>query len=1083
MEDIRSRALHLCENIKMCFNVWKLVQYVQKHETGDLKRLLAIEKASGISLFYKDKRNTYKKDEQYGKEKLNELYTHWEKLTKFKTLKEYQESRSIQPKTNGESTTVDMDNKQPKLSDKERKILDKLLTFRTDAESYSAFCSFLEKLVKIGETSEKKIKLFRSMLIERLVKKDVRKLEIELGLDYDDKYTDYDKTFTAVKERKKILTNVKIELDGIFEKYKCPKKLDNYKDKFSHLAKKVMKKAKGKFLFDEELDNNRPSDVDMQRYQKMACNVLKCLVIYQHESTSPLALLCEYGTFDDMFLTLLRDNFNGIDVWSALLKDPDHNTWTDPINKFTDWHVTPKVASHPTPEPSRWFSPARNSRGPQEEKEYPSLVHYAAMNPSADILRYLFDEGLVSTTDDLKKLTPKSEKTPLHFAAQYSSIECIKFLCEKTKDGSCPFQKKNSLGETPLHLAANGGDLDTFNYVYDMFPEEELCLLDEAKFGQPLLYAAKSNRYECMGAILDKQAMADATVHDEECNTALHFISKEANSRWLAKLLKGNGLLGEKNEVGNSPIDWISHSRLKELLDNHTTTLKLERTKGDTSRKDYTEVIFTNLFGHHASGSDMKNIMAIAQSKNAEAPGDDQHRNLCLHPLCQALVSVKWQKIRKFFFLKLAFFLPFVFFLSLHPILQMQRDLRIGSDANDSSTLSDEQYNQWIELSLQGTHLFLLIQVVSGLLSLFVLTWPFVEKSATYVNTNNCNMRRVRRLLEFYWEELLWSDWYEYVLWVIAFMHLVDAISPIVVVIASWFSLFYVCSNHPSILPLRYMLVRILLRYIKFLIFSIGLIGGFALGFFLLVNKCKLDRDHEGVCAEGFDTLYMTMLKVPSMMMGEISFESFKFEASAHLQFLFGSFIFLITCCLFNMMNGLAINITTELEKNARVFSTIAQCEMIIEFEALLKQLSSWLEYFHLPGTVAINAVWIERIKVQPSTGECKNLEEYKLEMDEHKEACEKMENLWETNDKRKVEWLWIDRGYTMDNEIVRAALDCCSSNIYKDPSDVEIDLDFNDDDANNEDTNEGNSKDLLDRIIIDSKMEIPTIDSPTTEG
>ncbi|XP_065350693.1 uncharacterized protein LOC135946412 [Cloeon dipterum] len=1025
VEEIQNKARYLCANINMCFSVWKLVQKVEKHETDDMKRLFEKKDADGVKNFYAvEKRNIYK--ERYSREKMNQMYSNWKKLKNFKNLQEYRESQSEQPDTNGESTKVDME--KSKLSKKEREILDELLSFRTDAESYAGFYSFLVKCDNFSDEKDKKRKLFRSMLIERLVKKNVRKLEIALGLDYDDNFTDYKEIFAALQKRKEEVSELKSKLnEEIFKN--CPKKLD-FHLKFSHYVVSVVKRAKRKHLVDDVPDYFKVGD---KNHLDMVRDVLNCMVTFENEQTTPLALLCEYATID-MFHALIGDT-EDLDVRSAL--SSDSAIWCTPVDK--------------------------------NKKQGPSLVHYAAMNPSADILRHLFDEGLV-TTDDLQKETSRGN-TPLHFAAQYSSIDCVDFLSEK----GCPYLVRNKLGETPLHLAANGGDLDTFNRVYHMFPDEELCLLDEAKFGQPLLYAAKNNHFECMGTILDKQAEADGTVHDEECDTALHYISKEASSRWLAKLLKANGLIGEKNEVGNSPIDWISYSRLRALLDKHVTMVKLKRNKGDTSRKDHTEVIFNNLFGHHASGSDMKNIMAIAQAANAEAPGDEQPRNLCLHPLCQALVSIKWQKIRKFFFLKLAFFLPFVFFLSLHPILQMQRDLRIGSDANDSSTLSDEQYDQWIELSLQGTHLFLVIQVVSGLLSLFVLTQPFLERSATYVNTQKYNIRRVRRLLEFYWEELLWSDWYEYALWVIAFMHLADAISPIVVVIASWFSLFYVCSNHPSILPLRYMLVRILLRYIKFLIFSIGLIGGFALGFFLLVNKCKLDRDHEGVCAEGFDTLYTTMLKVPSMMMGEISFESFKFEASAHLQFLFGSFIFLITCCLFNMMNGLAINITTELEKNAHVFSTIAQCEMIIEFDALLKQLSSWLKYLHLPGKDAINAVWVERIKVQPSTGECKNLEQYDSSITKHSIAPE--EDFWETNDRRRVEWVWMNRGYTLDNRIVRAALECCSKNIYRDPADVEVNLDYNDDDGDDSNTNGGNNKEPL-NLNDDMKSKVESLAS-----
>ncbi|XP_059491318.1 uncharacterized protein LOC132205938 [Neocloeon triangulifer] len=994
-EDFQNRARYLCASIHHCYKVRQYVQLILKYETDDLKELMNIKELDAVRKFFIfEKRKQHRLT--YSRIKSNKLFQHWHLLKEFKSRKEYTESNL--------------------LTKEQREYLDELLTFMSEYENFSKFVDSIAKSAESNAEDDYKLqqKLFRKMLVQRLVAKDIRKLEILLDLDYDDKYTSFTEIFEALLKKKTEIFDTKAKVEGIFES--CPTNL-SFEEKFEHYVVGVMKKAKKLHLIE---------DVSHTKYQVAA--ILTCQVTYNNEETTPLALLCEFATIK-MFYALLdiSDQQNGDDLFAGRLKA------LLPISVWT----TPAI-----------YSDIADKKGP-------SLVHYAAMNPTNDILAYLLENKFIDVSD-LSLQEEIGGNIPLHFAALHGSTKCVDYILD-TVNPEDPNKLVNYAGESPLHWAASGGDMSTFNHIYRRHLDEEKCLKQEGQFGPPILYAAKNNRYECMGLILDKQTKADATMSDEDCDTALHYISKEASSRWLAKILKANALLGVKNEVGNAPIDWISQQRLETLLDKHTHLVKLKRTKGDTSRKDHTEVIFTNPFGHHASGSDMQNIKAIAQTPIVE--------KLALHPLCQALVSVKWQKIKKFFLLKLLFFLPFVLSLSVHPILMMQHELRIV----DNSTLAIP-YDSWMDLSWRGIHVFLAIQVFFGLLSVFVLVPPFFKNSSTYVNAN-INLRRIKLLLEYYWEEVLWSDWYEYILWVIAFMYLADAINPILVVIASWFSLFYVCSNHPSILPFRYMLVKILLRYIKFLIFAIGLIGGFALGFFLVANKCKLETGSAEGCAKGFETIYTTMLKVPSMMMGEISFDTFSFEASPHLQFLFGAFIFLMTCCIFNMMNGLAINITTEFEKKAHIFSTIAQCEMICEFEVFLTEVHAWLKWLGLPGELrTLNSLWVERIKVKPSTGECVNLEEYDKEI--HSKINQ--ENYWETNDKRKVAWVWVNRGYTLDSKIIRAALERCKDNIYKDPADVEVNFDFvGDDDDDDGNKNFENNEPMAEAEVIMNNLPI----------
>jgi ankyrin repeat protein len=964
-----------------------VVLELEKYEAQDLKELLEVTSSHAVEEFYKRKAGLYK--DELSIEKVRGFYEKKNLLDDISNLKEYRDALKSFKET-------------------ERSTLNELFQLKLDDENFSKFKEFLNRCDDDASgahgTHSKKIKRLRQLLVERRVSTDIRKLEVLLKLDYDDKFTDY-------RAIAKALATKKIEVDHLKEKItvvlgkSCTDQIQQ--EFYSYTAKKSKMLKKACF---NNLDGNIVKEIMCSK------------VTINGHITTPITSMCHKATIK-MFETIMTASDGIPDIWSLLEKE---------------WKLAVQTSTVDDPTP----------------------IHFAAMNPTEEVLKCLVDRKICKSADLLCK-TDEMNNTPLHYAAHAGRTCCVDYLLEHGAE----YEVKNKEQETPLHWAAYGGDVRTFNHIYRKYSNEEECLKQEAKFGQPLLYAAKSRQLECIGAILNKEDKADATAHDEDCDTALHYISKDASTRWLSKVLKANALLGKKNEVGNAPIDWISSKKLEDLLDEHTWLVKLKSSAADTSRKDHVEVMFYNIFGHHASGSDMQNIRAIAQTRAVE--------DLCLHPLCQAIVSIKWQKICKFFMLKLLFFIPFVFFMSLHPILSMQRDKMVKEGNSTSEEVN--AMTTWIDFALTGFLVLLVIQIFFGLISVFVLAPTFFKQSQTYVNSKRFNVKRLRRLAEFYIDELLWSDWYEYMLWIMALLYVYGQISPILVVVSAWFSLFCVCSNHPSILPFRYMLVAILMRYIKFLLFASGLIGGFALGFFLQANQCFLDDQKCVKEDSGFDHLLTTALKVPSMMMGEISFDAFDFSASPYIRILFGSFIFLMACCMFNLMNGLAVNITAELEKKADIFRTIAQCEMIYEFEVLLKEIHRWLKYLRLGDFRTLDAIWVERIKVQPSSGDCQNLEAYNPTI--HGPATGGtlvIDDLFETNRHSKVSWVWINRGYSLCNKIIRDAMTRSEEKgkFYRDPADVEVDFDTLQLPEQSDESNGGNPPPEAGGDIIDKEMQ-----------
>ncbi|XP_065350652.1 uncharacterized protein LOC135946371 [Cloeon dipterum] len=380
-------------------------------------------------------------------------------------------------------------------------------------------------------------------------------------------------------------------------------------------------------------------------------------------------------------------------------------------------------------------------------------------------------------------------------------------------------------------------------------------------------------------------------------NDAMQYFIKEGNVYWTNKILQINGSLGKKNLKCEAPIDSISYSTMKKLLD-----VQISR---DTERDS--EMMLTNIFGDPKNRHDIDNIKTIAKSSIVGLNKNEKLYNLALHPLCQAIV-----------------------------------------------------------------------------------------------------------LLQLGWKEYLpYHDWHEYFFILFTSLWLYHEVPPVLAVISAFFSLFMVISQHPSILPLRFMFAQIVYRYITVSIFSFALIGGFALSFYMI----DYDERYTGGL---FKTPFLAILQVISMMTGDYSLQDFENDKnSTNIQLLFICFVILIACCLFNMMNGLAFNITSELKKSAEVSRTFAQCQMIANFQSFLEMAGVMEKKFgldSLPYDVA-------KIKVNLKSGALKIAEEYDEGLQYHVRAASKGQFFFDEVDLRTpklIKWVWIDRIHLMDVQILR---------------------------------------------------------------
>ena len=97
-----------------------------------------------------------------------------------------------------------------------------------------------------------------------------------------------------------------------------------------------------------------------------------------------------------------------------------------------------------------------------EDNDGSTILHMAAVRGNITVLRYICD-----TYPDMIHDTDNNKRNAAHYAAQYGTVECLKFLIEQ---GINP-RDKDTDGSTILHRAAIGGNITVLRYICDTYPD------------------------------------------------------------------------------------------------------------------------------------------------------------------------------------------------------------------------------------------------------------------------------------------------------------------------------------------------------------------------------------------------------------------------------------------------------------------------------------------------------------------------------------------------------------------------------------------------------------------------------------
>jgi hypothetical protein len=497
-------------------------------------------------------------------------------------------------------------------------------------------------------------------------------------------------------------------------------------------------------------------------------------------------------------------------------------------------------------------------------------------------------------------------------------IKKRKEFVELLLDSGAEPKIKNSVTGMPLiHATARCGNFE----VLHLLLEKEGEGLEDNEQRTILHWLAgvseresKKRLEDCLKRLLlpDCSWKVDTEDRDRWGNTAL-YIAVERGFRDRAKLLLKKGADIRDLESGSKILLSESVSIVREILDDCLESNDKPRTSVDLQLKlDY---------------QSLENIVPrIAESKF--------HSDLLVNPVMSTFLSIKWGNVRYIFFIDMTFYVTFLLFLTVYilfpePYNKLNdggaasnttgtfsfNDRNITSGMNDSNVIPQlkrrDQFYLWLPLMA-----LLSLLTLSEIAQMIVHRWVYVK---------------------------LLRNWLEILLIIATFIScsgVVDGmkIKPhfsAVALLLGWVGLLLKSGRLPMLSVQQKMFNRVTLTFLIFMMGYVPLLIAFALSFYILFKE---SAEQDGT--KHFPNIFLSMTETIVMFSGEFDASDLSFDIlpfTSHVIFLL--FVVLVAIILLNLLNGLAVNDTGVIRKDAEKLSLAARANLISRIERLVNTL------------------------------------------------------------------------------------------------------------------------------------------------
>lgn len=595
-----------------------------------------------------------------------------------------------------------------------------------------------------------------------------------------------------------------------------------------------------------------------------------------------------------------------------------------------------------------------------------SPLHYAVLGNSQRICRYLIESGC------------RVDATTLHAAVQANSLDCVQYLL----DLQIPINKYNSSGQTPLHIAADVGNVRILN---ELLVDKRINIDARTRIEKyTALHLAAENGYsDCLQILLKNGANVDAL--SEKKQTPLYLACKMAYLDCVEILLKHDATVNiQDNEkrtplhaaVSKSPISLQIVQRLIDrkadvhLADNfgytalHIAALNeldecveyLIMNGANVAAKTDGNMTALNIINRKTPLSVDKiskrlNLsLAYNQEQSLKFSFRDIIRNsscgeigylytlqregqakVLEHPLCEAFLYLKWQKVRFFILFRVTIALMTVILLSMYVLWGITKGCyNAANNPNSSDSTSCDERSFLNRMLLRYPFIMTLsLDIVLFLVSVNVVRIIFsfaAYKSAKHFLSKPFNILELLITISVF--SLMMHEDSNKTFW---WQKPIGALTTLF----SWVYLMIIVGQLPSIGTYVAMFDKVLKEFLKMVMAFLCLLLGFTFTF------CVLKQENFKNPGEGFT-------RIMGMMTGELNvndiMNSDENDTSSSIEdlslgpndfgklvtiFVLSLFTVFVTIVLMNLLIGIAVNDVEGLRKTADLCKLIQQTKLI----------------------------------------------------------------------------------------------------------------------------------------------------------
>ncbi|GLG93347.1 Transient receptor potential channel pyrexia, partial [Gryllus bimaculatus] len=553
--------------------------------------------------------------------------------------------------------------------------------------------------------------------------------------------------------------------------------------------------------------------------------------------------------------------------------------------------------------------------------------HLARDLGKSDCLRLLAEwEGV-----DLNVQTTEKSATALHLAAENGLAECVALLLARGADANV----RNYRGQVPLHLAARAQSVECVETLLRASSCDVNVTDDDLRTPLHAAVGKALQAYEVAETLISWRA--DVNACDCFGYTPLHVAALNELAQCVETLLYHGADVSARTHGGTTALSIIvrkTPASLNTLYAKFDAAISMHDPEV-SHREVELKLDFRQLLQHSERGE-------IAYLKTFV---DEGQKEVLKHPLCEAFLHLKWQKIRKFYVVKLIFCFLFVLSLTLYVMSALahncfnehyynstnassadsnRSDNSFGSNPVTEEPNKPENRSQLLCTNSTIGHFFRdhpsIIIVEWYILLLFTFCEIFRKIFGfSGFSTVKEYVSQVENLLEWFVVVSVFTISCVFTNRIYEWQNHIGAFA----VLFGWWNLMHMLGQLPLLGSYVAMYTRVQREFLKLFAAYLCLLIGFTISF-CVIFPAKAQ----------FGNPFISFMKVLVMMTGELEFDSIFFDDnptalpySAH--FIFIIFLLFATVVLMNLLVGIAVHDIQGLQKTAGLLKLEQQTRLI----------------------------------------------------------------------------------------------------------------------------------------------------------